>query len=75
MVRPILPAPKPQSKPGTLPSRAKSGSPRWRRTRHFDGDVNLPAFLTSKNLKPFITQELYMTSSQIKFREISVTDA
>lgn len=35
---------------------------------YYDGDVNLPAFLTAKNLKPFITKELYVTSSQIEFR-------
>ena len=26
--------------------------------QYYDGDVNLPAFLTAKNLKPFIPQEL-----------------
>lgn len=30
-------------------------------------DVNLPAFLTAKNLKPFISQDLQVTSSQIEF--------
>ena len=35
---------------------------------YYDGDVNLPAFLTAKNLKPFISKELYVTSSQIEFR-------
>lgn len=30
----------------------------------YDGDVNLPAFLTAKNLKPFIPNDLYVTSSQ-----------
>ena len=35
---------------------------------YYDGDVNLPAFLTAKNLKPFIPKELYVTSSQIEFR-------
>ncbi len=34
----------------------------------YDADVNLPAFLTAKNLKPFIPNELYVTSSQIEFR-------
>lgn len=34
----------------------------------YDGDVNLPAFLTAKNLKPFIHKELYVTSSQIEFK-------
>jgi len=35
---------------------------------HYDADVNLPAFLTAKNLKPFIPSDLYVTSSQIEFR-------
>jgi hypothetical protein len=35
---------------------------------YYDGDVNLPAFITAKNLKPFIPSELYVTSSQIEFR-------
>ncbi len=34
----------------------------------YDADVNLPAFLTAKNLKPFIPVELHVTSSQIEFR-------
>ncbi len=38
--------------------------------QYYDGDVNLPAFLTAKNLKPFISQELEVTSSQIEFRTI-----
>jgi len=37
---------------------------------YYDGDVNLPAFLTAKNLKPFIDNELYVTSSQIVFRPL-----
>jgi len=37
--------------------------------QYYDGDVNLPAFLTAKNLKPFIPNELYVTSSQITFRQ------
>ncbi|HCZ13533.1 MAG TPA: hypothetical protein DHV85_02825 [Candidatus Accumulibacter sp.] len=36
--------------------------------QHYDGDVNLPAFLTAKNLKPFIPIELEVTSSQVEFR-------
>src|SRR5712672_3146512 len=36
--------------------------------QYYDGDVNLPAFLTAKNLKPFISKELEVTSSQIEFR-------
>lgn len=35
---------------------------------YYDGDVNLPAFITAKNLKPYIPNELYVTSSQIEFR-------
>lgn len=35
---------------------------------YYDADVNLPAFLTAKNLKPFIDNELYVTSSQIVFK-------
>ena len=38
---------------------------------NYDGDVNLPAFITAKNLKPFIPKELYVTSSQIEFRRKS----
>lgn len=34
---------------------------------YYDADVNLPAFLTAKNLKPFISRELEVTSSQIEF--------
>ena len=36
----------------------------------YDGDVNLPAFLTAKNLKPFISKELEVTSSQIEFKPL-----
>ena len=39
--------------------------------QYYDGDVNLPAFLTAKNLKPFIPKELEVTSSQIEFRPLS----
>jgi hypothetical protein len=35
--------------------------------QYYDADVNLPAFLTAKNLKPFITDDLTVTSSQIEF--------
>ncbi len=34
---------------------------------YYNGDVNLPVFLTAKNLKPFVPQALLVTSSQIKF--------
>ena len=36
--------------------------------QYYDADVNLPAFLTAKNLKPFIPNDLMVTSSQIEFR-------
>lgn len=42
---------------------------------YYDGDVNLPAFLTAKNLKPFISNELYVTSSQVVFRTLKGTRA
>lgn len=35
--------------------------------RYFDADVKLPAFLQAKNLKPFISNDLELTSSQIEF--------
>lgn len=38
--------------------------------QYYDADVNLPAFLTAKNLKPFISKELEVTSSQIEFRPL-----
>ncbi len=48
------------------------GRARQAKGRHYyTGDVNLPAFLTAQNLKPFIPSELYVTSSQIEFRRIS----
>ena len=37
---------------------------------YYDADVNMPAFLTAKNLKPFISSELEVTSSQIEFRTV-----
>ena len=36
----------------------------------YDGDVNLPVFLTAKNLKPFISNDLEVTSSQAARCEI-----
>ena len=39
--------------------------------QYYDGDVNMPAFLTAKNLKPFIPKELLVTSSQIEFRTLN----
>ena len=35
--------------------------------QYYDSDVNLPAFLTAKNLKPFINKDLEVTSSQVEF--------
>ena len=37
---------------------------------YYKGDVNLPAFLTANNLKPFISNELEVTSSQIEFKPL-----
>lgn len=37
---------------------------------YYEGDVNLPAFLTAKSLKPYIDNDLYVTSSQITFRPL-----
>lgn len=36
--------------------------------QHYKGDVNLPAFLTAQNLKPFVPNDLYVKSSQIEFK-------
>lgn len=38
--------------------------------QHYDGDVTLPAFLTAKNLKPFIQDDLRVTSSQVEFKQL-----
>ncbi|MCH7564686.1 MAG: P63C domain-containing protein [Gemmatimonadetes bacterium] len=38
--------------------------------QYYDADVNMPAFLTAKNLKPFISKDLEVTSSQVEFRTI-----
>lgn len=35
---------------------------------HYDGDVNLPVFLTAKNIRSFISKDLEVTSSQVVFR-------
>lgn len=35
--------------------------------KYFDADVNLPAFLQAKNLRPFISKDLEVTSSRIEF--------
>ena len=37
---------------------------------YYEGDVNLPAFLTAQNLKPFIPKDLEVTSSQIEFKPL-----
>ena len=37
---------------------------------YYTGDVNLPAFLTAQNLKPFIPDDLKVTSSQIEFKPL-----
>ncbi len=37
---------------------------------YYDADVNMPAFLPAKNLKPFISKELEVTSSQLEFRTV-----
>jgi hypothetical protein len=39
--------------------------------QYYDADVNLPAFLTAKNLKPFISGDLTVTSSQVEFKALS----
>lgn len=39
--------------------------------QYYDADVNLPAFLTAKNLKPFIPQELTVKSSQLEFKTLN----
>ncbi len=43
--------------------------------QHYDGDVNMPAFLTAKNLKPFIHSDLAVTSSQVEFKTVGGTKA
>lgn len=42
---------------------------------YYAGDVNLPAFLTAKNLKPFISKELEVTSSQVEFKPLKGSKA
>lgn len=39
--------------------------------KYFDADVNLPAFLQAKNLKPFITEDLALTSSRVEFATLT----
>jgi hypothetical protein len=43
--------------------------------QYYKGDVNLPAFLTAQNLKPFISSDLEVTSSQIEFLTTNGTRA
>ena len=38
--------------------------------QYYDADVNMPAFLTAKNLKPFIPKDLEVTSSQLEFKPL-----
>lgn len=37
---------------------------------HYGGDANLPPFLTAKNLKPFIPNELLLTPTSFEFRNV-----
>lgn len=37
--------------------------------QYYDADVNMPAFLTAKNIRPFVSKDLEVTSSQILFRQ------
>ena len=37
---------------------------------YYDGDVNMPTFLTAKNLKPFIPQDLGLTSNGVEFKPL-----
>jgi hypothetical protein len=39
--------------------------------QYYDGDVNLPTFLTAKNLNPFIPSDLELTSKGIEFQPLS----
>ena len=38
--------------------------------QYYSADVNMPAFLTAKNLKPFIPNKLGVTSSRIEFYRV-----
>jgi hypothetical protein len=38
--------------------------------RYYSSDVNMPAFLTASNLKPYIPDDLGVTSIQIEFRPL-----
>lgn len=37
---------------------------------YYDADVNMPAFLTAKNLKSFVSKDLEVISSQVKYRQV-----
>ncbi len=37
---------------------------------YYSGDINLPSFLTVKNLRLFVPEELFKTSAQIEFRTL-----
>ena len=39
--------------------------------QYYDGDVNLPTFLTAKNLRPFIPEDLAVTSNGIEFKPLT----
>ena len=60
------PNPSPSSQPYDADGATVEHDPAKAKGRtHYDGDVALPAFLTAKNLKPFIAKELEVTSSQL----------
>lgn len=42
---------------------------------YYRGDDNLPAFLTARNLKPFIPNDLEVSSTQVEFRPLRGTRA
>lgn len=56
--------------PASLLAPHRSGDAQAKGRDYYDGDVNLPSFITAKNLKPFIPEELFKTSSQIEFRTL-----
>lgn len=39
--------------------------------KYYDGDVNLPTFLTAKNLRTFIPSDFGATSKGIEFKPLS----
>jgi hypothetical protein len=38
--------------------------------QYYDGDVNLPVFLSAKNLKPYIPNDLVVTSNGVEFKPL-----